>query len=545
MPPEKMTEVQINSRGGTCPQVYSPATVQSKSGPLMLNLASTFDGESPWDLGRLLGGGPQSEDCLFLDVYVPGKALNGSSHAKMPVVNWIYGGGFNLGSKDGLYDGTPIIKAADGNVIYVAANYRLSVLGFLSGPIVEKDNTAVANAGLYDQRAVLEWIRDNIALFGGNPDDVSAWGESAGAASVTHHLTAFGGKQDPLFKKAVLQSPSYNPQYDRNGAIQKVYDQFAAFAGCAGKGLDCLRSKDIHVIQKAQQEYTKTVPLGIMGTGPSVDGQWIRQLPVLELATGNFAKGIESMIVSHVKEETPVFVKGNIKSDSDFMGHIEWNYNNLNFSNHSVVTQAILKKLPSPGPSLKAQNHRMEQYLEHKFTCNTRWVTEAYKDKTWNVQYSLGTGTHGEDILADFFSSDSALGKVAKLLDPSTADLAGKFQSYLVSHARTGDPNTLNKKFAWPKVTIGPEFSNVLEFTKPLRLVTDKMNTADICDFWRDVLAGVTSLDGKSANPRIDSLSAKLDLKVTRPLMPFSSRRLLDMSQTRRRTTLYVPHKDN
>jgi acetyl esterase/lipase len=75
------------------------------------------------DLGVLMGGAPSSEDCLFLDVYVPGKALKGGK--KLPVINWIYGGAFILGSKDGMYDGTPLVKQSDGNVIYVAGNYRV------------------------------------------------------------------------------------------------------------------------------------------------------------------------------------------------------------------------------------------------------------------------------------------------------------------------------------------------------------------------------------------------------------------------------------
>lgn len=78
------------------------------------------------DLGKLMGGATSSEDCLFLDVYVPGKALKGGK--KLPVVNWIYGGAFIVGSKDGMYDGTPLVKQADGNVIYVAGNYRVTDL---------------------------------------------------------------------------------------------------------------------------------------------------------------------------------------------------------------------------------------------------------------------------------------------------------------------------------------------------------------------------------------------------------------------------------
>jgi carboxylesterase type B len=112
------------------------------------------------DLGQAQGGDREQEDCLFLDVVVPGKALRGTE--KLPVLNWIYGGAFILGSKDGMYDGTPLVKASKDNFIYVAGNYRLGALGFLAGTSMEKEESATTNVGFYDQRAVLEWIQKYI-----------------------------------------------------------------------------------------------------------------------------------------------------------------------------------------------------------------------------------------------------------------------------------------------------------------------------------------------------------------------------------------------
>src|ERR1700712_201525 len=177
-PPANMTGVQVGGQGGTCAQSFPPALLTGALGSSLSGLSGAISGlASSTDLGKAMGGGPTSEDCLFLDVYVPGKALKGQ--VKLPVINWIYGGAYILGAKDGMYDGAPLVKASGGNVIYVAGNYRLGSLGFLAGTTVEKDKSAVTNAGFYDQRAVLEWIRDNIALFGGDANDVSAWGESA------------------------------------------------------------------------------------------------------------------------------------------------------------------------------------------------------------------------------------------------------------------------------------------------------------------------------------------------------------------------------
>jgi carboxylesterase type B len=143
------------------------------------------------------------------------------------------------------------VRQSKGNIIYVAANYRLGVMGFLAGPSIEKDPTAVANAGFWDQRAALEWIQRHISRFGGDPTDVSLWGESAGAGSILHHLVAFGGKQPgpPLFRKVFAQSPWNVVQYDRKGRLQQQFQDLAKYSNC--KDLECLRNAPAATIKRA------------------------------------------------------------------------------------------------------------------------------------------------------------------------------------------------------------------------------------------------------------------------------------------------------
>ena len=200
----------------------------------------------------LFSGG--DEDCLFLDVYVPGKALKNPS-LKLPVVVWIYGGGYVFGSKDSLqpelpfYDGSGMIGQSNNAMIFVAMNYRLGAYGFLAGTTMEKDG--LPNAGLWDQRAAFQWVKDYIGLVGGDPNKVTAMGESAGAGSIMHHVVAQGGKLDPLFSKAILQSPAFEWMWDRAGMVEDTFQNFASFAGCKGKGLECLRGSDATLIKKA------------------------------------------------------------------------------------------------------------------------------------------------------------------------------------------------------------------------------------------------------------------------------------------------------
>ena len=101
-----------------------------------------------------------------------------------------------------------------------------------------------------------------------------------------HHLTAFGGKQPALFKKAVIESPAYDARYDRKGSLEKTYQDFSAAAGCAGKGLACLRALDFKAISAAQDKHIRSLPPGKFGFGPAADGNLVRQHPILELSSG-------------------------------------------------------------------------------------------------------------------------------------------------------------------------------------------------------------------------------------------------------------------
>lgn len=142
----------------------------------------------------------QSEDCLYLNVWAPA----GEADAGHPVMVWIHGGGFILGSANlAGYDGEALARAG---VVLVSINYRLGLLGFLAHPglTAESEHGASGNQGLHDQVAALQWVRDNIAAFGGDPGNVTIFGESAGSMSVCY--MAATPLADGLFHKAIAQS---------------------------------------------------------------------------------------------------------------------------------------------------------------------------------------------------------------------------------------------------------------------------------------------------------------------------------------------------
>ncbi|CAI7639599.1 unnamed protein product [Penicillium glandicola] len=188
------------------------------------------------------------EKCLTVNVRRPSGT---QADAKLPVLVWIFGGGFEQGSTasyDGSNFGTSSVKLGM-PVILLAMNYRLGGFGLLLGAEILKDGSA--NLGLMDQRLALQWVADNIAAFGGDPSKVTIWGESAGAISVFDQMAMYDGDDiyygAPLFRSAIMNSGStapVNPVDSTKG--QAVYYTVVKNAGCSGAGdtLECLRELD-------------------------------------------------------------------------------------------------------------------------------------------------------------------------------------------------------------------------------------------------------------------------------------------------------------
>ncbi|TWU30855.1 carboxylesterase/lipase family protein [Novipirellula artificiosorum] len=154
--------------------------------------------------------GGQSEDCLYLNVW----SLREKTATKRPVMVWIHGGGFTQGSgHQAGYDGTQFARRG---VVLVTINYRLGALGFMAHPAlsVESSQESSGNYAILDQIAALQWVRNNIAVFGGDPENVTLFGESAGGTSV--YLLTASPLAKGLFHRAILQSPWLDPTIFRD-----------------------------------------------------------------------------------------------------------------------------------------------------------------------------------------------------------------------------------------------------------------------------------------------------------------------------------------
>jgi carboxylesterase type B len=260
--------LQATAYGNECPQT-------------VVSTASTASGSQCTD-GKSLGSG-ESEDCLYLNVWVP-SGMTASS--RLPVMAFIHGGAFYQGSggspssspagapSGNLYDGTYL--AATGKVIVVTFNYRLGALGFLA-------QGGNYNFGFADQILALDWVRTNIASFGGDPRRVTLFGESAGAKSVGLHVLA-SPRSAGLFQAALMESNALGLHYKSTGQSQKVSSGL-----CASRASLCTTATSACDLVEAQRAFMAAQPLSFLSISngmwePTVDHVYVTGQPIASAA---------------------------------------------------------------------------------------------------------------------------------------------------------------------------------------------------------------------------------------------------------------------
>jgi para-nitrobenzyl esterase len=204
--------------------------------------ATQFASHCPQPPGPF-GQGSTSEDCLHLNVFTPSHRRAGSH---FPVMVWIHGGALVTGESN---DYDPTTLAADG-VTVVTINYRLGALGFLAHPALADASGQSGDYGLMDQQAALRWVRRNIANFGGNPHNVTVFGESAGGLSTLSQVAS--PRARGLFEKAIVESGSYNLTQASLATAEAAGESFATRAGCASQTAACLRNLPVSAILASQ-----------------------------------------------------------------------------------------------------------------------------------------------------------------------------------------------------------------------------------------------------------------------------------------------------
>ena len=226
-------------------------------------------------------GGNMSEDCLTLNVIRPA-----GDHKDLPVLVWIYGGGFIVGGSAWTqYNLSSIVRVSQDlgqPIIAVSFNYRLQMYGFMQSQDLLDEGSS--NAGLLDQRMALRWIQDNIEAFGGDPQRVVIWGESSGAQSIGYQLFSYDGRDDGLYHGAIMESGGpRGTQVPDLTYYTLAVQTLANSVGCSDTNdqLACLRSLSQEQLWKASQQ---------VYWNPLIDGDFLTAYPSQLMRRNKFVK---------------------------------------------------------------------------------------------------------------------------------------------------------------------------------------------------------------------------------------------------------------
>lgn len=392
----------------------------------------------------------EHEDCLFLDLWVDKDVFDSKNDDPVPgegasVIVWFFGGGFGFGYKDLLserHDGLNerARHSADGNgLIYVTFNYRVGAFGWLAGSEFTSDG-GTPNAGLFDQRLALKWVKDNIGRFGGDPDKVTVMGESAGASSILHQITASENLMEDtghhLFKRAVLQSPAFFPVAD-NVQPDDAYLNFLAAAGV--DTLQDLRafSEDNATLIDANRIIIQQAPYGQFVYGPVVDGWVVTDLPGRLLRDGHFDSDVQVM-VGYNSNEGLLFTPPYVQDDEGFEKYIRAAF--------PMAVDSVIDHIKEMYPPVREDENTTArdriQRLSNALgaaavSCNTYYLDTAFGNETYSYMFSLYPGFHSEGLPYIHWPSAPAPGIFV------FQQLAWIFQQYLVNFAIYGNPNGL------------------------------------------------------------------------------------------------------
>jgi para-nitrobenzyl esterase len=414
--------------------------------------------------------GNVSEDCLTLNVYTPASPPAGASptarSGHLPVMVWFYGGGYFEGSASG-YDPTPLVTG--GNVIVVTVNYRVGPFGFLALPGLDAESSTTGNYGILDQQASLRWVRRNTAAFGGDPGNVTIFGESAGGNSVCMQMISPAAAG--LFQKAISESGGciHTPIGPATKAEAYAEGQsFAASAGCTvpASEVACLRGKSSQELVNAMGLLS---PTGLAWR-PVVDGTVIPQAPAGALASGRY---------NHV----PLII-GTTHDEGRLVVALVYNLAQLGPATPAELTQdattlaadagvpaqdiPALRAAYPPASSTDADLALSSVITDGVLSCPALFAAQDVASHPGEAVYQYefddpsppGSGLDPLMPLGDYHGSElsylfsRANGLTTPTLTAAQQSLSNQMISYWTMFARTGDPNAPGTP-AWPALTAG------------------------------------------------------------------------------------------
>ncbi|XP_060064190.1 carboxylesterase 1C-like [Ylistrum balloti] len=430
-----------------------------------------------------------SEDCLHLNVYTSGGFAPTTNKS---VMVFFHGGGYVNGQAQ-LYDGSGL--ALDGDVIVVAANYRLGVLGFFS----TGDPVARGNYGLWDQIEALKWVKNNIRSYGGNPNSVTIFGESAGGFSVS--LLSLIPENKGLFHRVIMQSGTYNSSYALRRNPKGFAITFSFLAKCKNLissqlMLDCVRNIPTDRILQAQKSainvgYLAADSLFTPPLAPVIDGDLIKTNPAVAVTNTSsdvykFFQSLDiiagcvsaegSLIPSFLlppMEDIYSFNTSEGVPISLFRTYFARVVTENIYNNHSNVRKAIVDKYGSSDKRVQGRkvvdmygdvffympmiktldihslNNKVSQSFQYLFSEPSPVPISGKALPTW-----FHGSEHGADLV--FLFGKEELQQLNISISTSTNNFVKQFRTYWANFAKYGDPNTGEEES-----TVWPEYDSV------------------------------------------------------------------------------------
>ena len=481
-----------------------------------------------------------AEDCLYLDVYTPKGYSQGPPK---PIMLWIHGGDYQYGGTNDRENANPPMRSVvSGGVVYVVINYRLGVFGYLGSEELRSRTAdgSTGNFGTSDQRAAIAWIKANAKVFGGDPDRITIYGESAGAGSVTVQLVSepsFG-----LFKNAITESGGFSQWVAK--PMSHAQDQYNFYMKTLGlnasdvKGLMKKSSKDVY---DATQYWNRGIPwpdtMVQCQFAPVIDGVQLKEHPVQLLQTGRIPKGVNVIFGSN-RDEGTEFVSDN--SYSQKHGHysgadLPRGINESQFLDFSMgswgasVGRALVDQdvypLKCNKPSLAYDQCPEGTYNTYwwaatratgdfMMTCTARRAARYWADATQgksfagnyyfahtplysvNMNVDIRWGAfHGSEVPFVFYDTFELTGVAEQKLSKAMVQ-------YWANFAATGDPNrggflSGKKPATWPQITSNKSTGAIRFATKRWKAYTSDFDQVNItgdqntrsaeCDFWDSI----------------------------------------------------------
>ncbi|KAF8850166.1 putative lipase [Acephala macrosclerotiorum] len=386
----------------------------------------------------------QSENCLNLLLSRPTGIANG---IKLPVIAYIYGGGLNTGTaydRTGQPDGLVRQSIQGGNpVIYVAMNYRLNVFGFATSNALRGNKSL--NVGLRDQRLALEWVKHNVHLFGGDPDNVTIFGQSSGGLSVGIQVLAYGNSKPVPFNGAIMQSTALEPTMASNLSFNAT-SAIATAAGCnftdaystSPALVNCLRSLPMETLLNLTLDFITETSANNDGDIflPTVDQDFLPDLASKLVADGKFPK--LKMMTGWMENDATLFTAQTIETDNDTRAFFKVYYPGLNSTTLTSLLDLypVTDFSPNTTANLSAEFYRSaEIFRDILLTCPSFYFASAMAKKYCNETQPPVYLYSGNQTILDNYLDSSGLPGLGVIHTSELSYLYGSLSIFNVTDA--------------------------------------------------------------------------------------------------------------